>query len=115
MKHILAATCLAMSAGAAGAADNINRYDVQDLTCNQVHAILDQQGAAILRYPSPSGSGRMLYDRYVRDPVVCIAGSGHAVPRTIPVKDTQACPTLSCKPGPPECDRDSRLFCILDD
>ena len=103
------------TAANAASGDNINRYNVQDMTCNQVHAILDQQGAAILRYPSPQGTGRILYDRYVRDPTVCFAQAGHAIQRTIPVKDTNACPTLSCEPGPPECDEyDFGLFGCYD-
>ncbi|WP_045682385.1 hypothetical protein [Martelella endophytica] len=113
MKYLLAATFLAISVGSAGA-DDINRYDIQDMTCNQVHTILDQQGAAILRYPAPNGSGRTLYDRYVRDPLVCVGEGNHAIQRTVPVRDTPNCPTFSCKPGPRECDRDGGLFCISD-
>ena len=104
MKLFLATAMLLAAAGSATAQEPINRYDIQDMTCNQVHGILDREGAAILRYPSPSGSGRILYDRYVDSPAVCFAELGHAVQRVVPTRDTNACPTLSCKPGPPECD-----------
>lgn len=104
MKTFIAAGMVLASVGAAGAQEPINRYDIQDMTCNQVQSILRQQGAAILRYPSPNGNGRILYDRYVDSPTICFAEQGHAVQRVVPTKDTNACPTLSCKPGPPECD-----------
>ncbi|WP_319519999.1 hypothetical protein [uncultured Martelella sp.] len=103
-KLILASAVLMLAAGTASAQEPINRYDIQNMTCNQVHGILASQGAAILRYPAPSGSGRTLYDRYVSSPAVCFAQGGHAVQRVVPTSDTNACPTLSCKPGPPECD-----------
>ncbi|WP_180903288.1 hypothetical protein [Martelella soudanensis] len=104
MKTFIAAGLLLASFGTANAQEPINRYDIQDMTCNQVLSILRQQGAAILRYPSPSGSGRILYDRYVDNAGICFGQGGHAIRREIPTKDTNACPTLSCKPGPPECD-----------
>lgn len=111
IKLLIASTVIA--AASAIPANAIERYNIQDLTCNQVHAILNQQGAAILRYPAPNGSGRTLYDRYVRDPVVCVGQGDHAIERTVPVRDTKACPTFSCKPGPKECDDDDfgMLFC----
>ncbi|MAM12981.1 hypothetical protein JET14_09330 [Martelella lutilitoris] len=104
MKLFLATAMLLAAAGSATAQEPINRYDIQDMTCNQVHGILDREGAAILRYPSPSGSGRILYDRYVDSPTICFGQGGHAVQRVVPTRDTKGCPTLSCRPGPPECD-----------
>lgn len=103
-KQFLAAGLLFASFGTATAQEPINRYDIQDMTCNQVQSILHQQGAAILRYPSPNGNGRTLYDRYVDSPAICFAQGGHAIRREVPTKDTRACPTLSCRPGPPDCD-----------
>ena len=104
MKHLIAASLCLASVGAASAQEPINRYNIQNMTCNQVQSIVNQQGAAILRYPSPSGSGRILYDRFVNNPAVCFAEEGHPVRRTIPTADTRSCPAIACKPGPPECD-----------
>ncbi|WP_174801189.1 hypothetical protein [Martelella limonii] len=110
MKQLITASVFLASLGAAQAQEPVNRYDIQNLTCNQVLTILNQQGAAILRYPAPNGSGRILYDRYVASPAICFGEAGHAIRREIPTADTNACPTLSCRPGPPDCDDDGIAF-----
>jgi len=73
----------------------INRYNVSTMSCGAVHAIIDREGAAILRYPSPR-SGIILYDRYVASDLLCDA---YEYPdRTyIPTADTQSCPVYHCR------------------
>ncbi|TPW33002.1 hypothetical protein FJU08_00070 [Martelella alba] len=109
LKLALAAALLVATTAPASA---INRYDVNTMTCAQAQAVVAQEGAAILRYPAPDGSGRILYDRYVKSPGVCFVQAGHAVKNYIPTKDTKSCLVLSCESGPPDCSDDPlALFC----
>ncbi|WP_176083076.1 hypothetical protein [Martelella sp. HB161492] len=110
LRLALAAALVIASTAPASA---INRYDVNTMTCAQAQAVVAQEEAAILRYPAPDGSGRILYDRYVRGPGVCFAQAGHAVKNYIPTKDTKSCFMLSCESGPPDCsDEPLNIFCV---
>lgn len=109
MKYAIAASILLMMTGTASA---IERVDIQNMSCGQIQDVLKQQRAAILRYPSPSGSGRILYDRYVYDPIICSQGGEYPVQRFIPATDSRRCMTYSCQPSPPDCsDAIDQMFC----
>ncbi|PHP64870.1 hypothetical protein CSC94_22045 [Zhengella mangrovi] len=90
------ALALVASLAAATPAQAINRYNVDHRSCDDVHDIIDDDGAAILRYTSPSGSGMTLYDRFVRHGGYCPTGQV-ATPVYIPVAGTRSCPVLACK------------------
>ena len=51
-------------------ASAISRYDIGNMTCDRVHAVVQSEGAAILRYRSPQND-ITLYDRYVSDRTYC--------------------------------------------
>ncbi|WP_250939675.1 hypothetical protein [Allorhizobium sonneratiae] len=73
----------------------IERYESTHYTCSDLHQILQQQGAAILRYPSSHVPGLPLYDRYVRGDMQC--GFSKTLEETdIPAKDTSHCPVYHC-------------------
>ena len=72
----------------------IPRPDVTKMTCANVQAVIRSEGAAILRYRSPS-TGAMLYDRYVRDSSFCQASETTA-PASVPTADRDACPVKKC-------------------
>lgn len=76
-------------------AQAINRYNVNTMSCNQVHGIIAQEGAAILRYPSPR-TGITLYDRYVASDYFCDAYE-YPEQTYIPTADTPSCPVYHCK------------------
>jgi len=61
MKRIALALPFLLVAADASA---ISRYDIGSLRCDKVQAILQSEGAAILRYRSPQ-NGLTLYDRFV--------------------------------------------------
>lgn len=72
----------------------ISRYDTMEMTCDEVHAVLDKEGAAILRYYS-AGGFLPLYDRYVKSEEYC--GMGEVVRRAgVPTADRQYCPVYKC-------------------
>ncbi len=89
---IISILALALSAGAAQA---ISRYDSTKLSCARIQAIIDSQGAAIMRYPSTRVRGLVLYDRYVRNGALCMVGEA-ATLRYIPAADTKRCPVYAC-------------------
>lgn len=76
-------------------AQAISRVETTGRTCGQVKALLDNEGAAILRYPSKRNKGMVLYDRYVANRHSCVMGEV-TQRATVPTSDTGACPVLKC-------------------
>lgn len=91
MKSVVLALMVALVPMSAQA---INRYQVNTMSCDQVHGVLIREGAAILRYPSPR-TGITLYDRYVANDRFCDA---YEYPDLtyIPTADTPSCPVYHC-------------------
>ncbi|MDF2369492.1 MAG: hypothetical protein P1V21_01740 [Rhizobiaceae bacterium] len=92
MKRIVLAICLLAVSMPAQA---INRYDTSALTCQRIQAILQSEGSAILRYPSPRNSQLTLYDVYVMNPVFCQSGE-HAISAFVPSSDNKRCRVRQC-------------------
>lgn len=92
MTKFIIAAMLALSATSASA---ISRYTALDHSCGDIQSIIDQQGAAIFRYPSPRKNGLTLYDRYVRNDMFC---ASHQVTERvlIPSRDNNSCPVRHC-------------------
>jgi hypothetical protein len=86
---------IAMLALAATSASAISRYSALDHSCGDIQSIIEQQGAAIFRYPSPRKNGLTLYDRYVRNDMFC---ASHQVTERvlIPSRDNKSCPVRHC-------------------
>ena len=92
MRKIMAIALFAMAATSASA---ISRYSALDHSCGDIQSIIQQQGAAIFRYPSPRKNGLTLYDRYVRNDMFC--GSHQVTERVlIPSRDSDSCPVRHC-------------------
>jgi hypothetical protein len=92
MTKFIIVAMLALSATSASA---ISRYSALDHSCGDIQSIIDQQGAAIFRYPSPRKNGLTLYDRYVRNDMFC---TSHQVTERvlIPSRDNDRCPVRHC-------------------
>lgn len=92
MRRIMTIAMLALMATSASA---ISRYSALDHSCDDIQSIIDEQGAAIFRYPSPRRNGLTLYDRYVRNDMFC---SSHQVTERvlIPSRDRSNCPVRHC-------------------
>ena len=87
MKRIAIALSLALTAAQASA---ISRYDIGNMSCSKVHATIQSEGAAILRYRSPS-TGATLYNRFVSNRRYC--GSHEtAIRASVPTSDRVSCP-----------------------
>lgn len=72
----------------------ISRYDTMDMKCDEVHAVLEKEGAAILRYYKES-SFLPIFDRYVKSAEYCEAGQ--VIRRAgVPTSDRQYCPVFKC-------------------
>ena len=74
----------------------ISRYNSTSLTCDQVRQLLVNEGAAILRYPSPRVKDMTLYDRYVTRNAMCDPHE-YADRAYVPTRDTDRCPVLNCQ------------------
>ncbi len=72
----------------------IARYNVDRMSCQQVHAIVQRDHAAILRYRSPR-TGLILYDRYVSDSRFCPSYTS-PVRDYVRTADDPACPVYHC-------------------
>jgi hypothetical protein len=79
-------------ATAAGAAA---RHDISKMTCDQVQAILEEEGAATLSYPSGGILGLSVYDRYVSGQSFCTNGSV-AQSAGVPTADKKYCRVRKC-------------------
>ncbi|MEW9805810.1 hypothetical protein [Mesorhizobium marinum] len=92
MKRLTLAAVIALSASDAFA---VSRYDITNLTCESVQALIRTEGSAILAYRSSGILGLPIYDRYVRDQQFCDFGEvarGAGVPTT----DKKYCPVKKC-------------------
>jgi len=91
MKRIALALPFLLVAADASA---ISRYDIGSLRCDKVQAILQSEGAAILRYRSPQ-NGLTLYDRFVSGRNFCRRTQD--VDRVgLPTSDRASCPVYKC-------------------
>lgn len=86
----LAATMLAAPAHA------ISRYNSQGMSCGQVQAAVQREGAVILRYRSTRNPSLMLYDRYVSGGRFCSVGEV-AVGSSVPTRNDPSCYVLKCR------------------
>ena len=74
-------------------ASAISRYDIDNMSCDRVHAIIQSEGAAILRYRGRSGL--TLYDRYVSSSRYCQGGeTTDSV--SVPTADSRSCLVERC-------------------
>ena len=92
MKIMVAALTMSVLASPAMA---ISRYDIGGRTCGDVQALISQERAVVLRYPSRDGR-LTLYDRYVVDGDQCDFGK-QATRTYVPTKDKPACPVYNCQ------------------
>ena len=91
MKRLLFALPILVVVGQAWA---IARHDVDRMSCASVQAVLEGEGAAILRYRSPR-TGNTLYDRYVRDGGQCRRNQTAERAR-VATADDRSCPVRKC-------------------
>ncbi len=92
MKTVAAALLLLSIASPALA---ISRYQSLDRSCAAVQQLIANEGAVLLRYPSPTGNVT-LYDRYVAGDFQC-KPTGYAASSEVPTKDNPNCPVYNCR------------------
>lgn len=92
MKRTLIALCMMLIAVEAQA---ISRYNSTSMSCAEVKATVDSDGAAILRYRSKRDPSLQLYGRYVRNRLFCNSDE-IAETKYVPAADTNSCPVREC-------------------
>lgn len=90
---LLLAFALTMASAEAYA---ISRYSSQGMSCARAQAIVENEGAVILRYSSARNPGLPLYDRYVAHDGYCSYGE-YAKVDWVPTRDTPSCPVFRCE------------------
>ena len=93
MRMLLAALAVIVASSEAYA---ISRYQTTGMSCGQVRAALQREGAAILRWQSKRVAGVPLYNRYVANSRFC-AMDERAVIATVPTRDDDACWVRKCE------------------
>lgn len=73
----------------------IERLVSTQTTCGQITAIIERDGDAIVRYPSPRTPGRLLYKRFVDSERQCDKVE-RTIPFTVPTQDTESCQLAHC-------------------
>ncbi len=91
-KIMTAALALTVSATAAQA---ISRHNSTSLSCQRIQSIIQEEGAAIMRYQSTRNPSLRLYDRYVSNGAFCDTEK-YPVRATIPAADTNQCIVFRC-------------------
>ncbi len=74
----------------------VSRYATPGLSCARVQGILESEGLAILRYPSPRNSQLTLYDMYAHSSRFCPDGE-IARPASVPTSDNNRCRVRRCE------------------
>ena len=92
MKKYLIAAAISLVASDALA---VSRYEVTNVTCETVQALIQTEGAVILVYRSSGILGLPIYDRYVLGQQYCnsdsvVRGAG------VPTVDMKYCPVKKC-------------------
>lgn len=92
MKKYLIAAALSLAASNASA---VSRYEITNVTCETVQALIRAEGAVILVYRSTGILGLPIYDRYVVGQQYCL--SGEVVRGAgVPTADKKYCPVRKC-------------------
>lgn len=92
MKRLAWAALLILSTGTAHA---VTRYDITNVTCETVQALLRTDEVVILSYRSQGILGLQIYDRYVSGQENCVAGEV-ARGAGVPTIDKKYCPVRKC-------------------
>jgi hypothetical protein len=92
MKKILLTSILCLAASHASA---VSRYEITNVTCETVQALIKAEGSVILVYRSTGILGLPIYDRYVLSQQYCeggevVRGAG------VPTSDMKYCPVRKC-------------------
>ena len=92
MKKYLAAAAISLVASNAFA---VSRYEITNVTCETVQALIRAEGAVILVYRSSGVLSLPIYDRYVLGQQYCL---GDEVVRGagVPTADKKYCPVKRC-------------------
>lgn len=77
------------------------RVNALQHSCESLQRIVEENGAAIIRYPSRNKPGLTLYDRYISSVSSC-GNRQMAETMSIPAADTKACRVRHCVPA--DCD-----------
>jgi hypothetical protein len=92
MKKYLVAATISLVASNAFA---VTRFEITNVTCETVQALIQTEGEVILTYRSTGILGLPIYDRYVKGQENCASGEvvrGAGVPTT----DMKYCPVKKC-------------------
>lgn len=92
MKKYLVAAAISLVASNAFA---VSRYEITNVTCETVQALIRAEGAVILAYRSTGILGLPIYDRYVLSQQFCYAGEV-ARGAGVPTADKKYCPVRKC-------------------
>lgn len=92
MKKILLTSILCLVASSAFA---VSRYEITNVTCETVQALIRAEGAVILVYRSTGVLGLPIYDRYVLSQQYCLSGEV-ARGAGVPTVDKKYCPVRKC-------------------
>jgi hypothetical protein len=92
MKKLLSAGLLLLSVTGAHA---VTRFEITNVTCETVQALIRSEGSAILTYRSKGILGLPRYDRYVQSQEFCDFGEV-ARGAGVPTIDREYCPVKKC-------------------
>lgn len=92
MKKLLLTIVISLSASNAFA---VERFEVTNVTCETVQALVRTEGSVILVYRSTGVLGLPIYDRYVHSQQHCPAGEV-ARGAGVPTADMKYCPVKKC-------------------
>lgn len=92
MGKFLLATLISLTATSAFA---VSRYEITNVTCETVQALIRTEGSVILVYRSKGILGLPIYDRYVLGQQYCESGEV-ARGAGVPTMDMDYCPVRKC-------------------
>lgn len=92
MRRLIIAAVASLATSSAFA---VSRYEITNVTCETVQALIRSEGAVILVYRSTGVLGLPVYDRYVQGQQYCLSGEV-ARGAGVPTVDRKYCPVRKC-------------------
>jgi hypothetical protein len=98
MRRFILLAAFGLIAGSVLAATPVTRQNSKEMSCGALQGMINQQGKAVLRWPSKNKPDLTMYNMYVADSTHCV-GQGVIASTTVSTSDDPKCKVNYCAPN----------------